>query len=168
MVTAVLSSRTALQPTIVPFAHPQGCRAYLVADAAAKVALALDVHLDQVDELARHAARAGWRIEHVLDTHTHADHPSGSAELARRTGARRMAHEKAKHAGVAHHPHDGEELVLGALHARILHTPGHTPDHLVLHVGDALFAGDTLLIGSVARTDFLGGDAGQLFDSLQR
>jgi glyoxylase-like metal-dependent hydrolase (beta-lactamase superfamily II) len=50
----------------------------------------------------------------------------------------------------------------------VRHAPGHTPDHLVLLSDGALFSGDTLLIGSVARTDFLGGDAGQLFDSLHR
>ncbi|MEQ1894417.1 MAG: rhodanese-like domain-containing protein, partial [Planctomycetota bacterium] len=55
-----------------------------------------------------------------------------------------------------------------AFEAKILHAPGHTPDHLVVAVGEHLFAGDTLLIGSVARTDFLGGDPRQLFDTLQR
>src|SRR5690606_19277181 len=50
----------------------------------------------------------------------------------------------------------------------VMHAPGHTPDHIVLRTDAAVFAGDTLLIGAVARTDFIGGDAGQLFDSLRR
>jgi glyoxylase-like metal-dependent hydrolase (beta-lactamase superfamily II) len=155
-------------PEVVTLTHPQGCRSYLVADPASGQALAIDPHLDLVDELERRVRAAGWQLGHVLDTHTHADHPSGSAALAARFGAERLAHELANHRGVARHPGDGETLALGSLEARILHAPGHTPDHLVVALGEHLFAGDTLLIGSVARTDFLGGDARQLFDTLQR
>jgi len=153
---------------VVPFPHPQGCRSYLAADVTAKRALAIDPHLDLVGELEARVRREGWTLDYVLDTHTHADHPSGSGELARRLSSVRLAHELAHHRGVARHPADGEELALGRLKARVLHAPGHTPDHLVLELGGVLFSGDTLLIGGVARTDFLGGDAGQLFDSLQR
>lgn len=155
-------------PAVVTLTHPQGCRSYLVADPASGQALAIDPHLDLVDELERRVRAAGWKLGLVLDTHTHADHPSGSAALALRTGAVRIAHAQARHRGVVRHPADGETLALGAFEARILHAPGHTPDHLVVAVGEHLFAGDTLLIGSVARTDFLGGDPRQLFDTLQR
>ncbi|MSR63392.1 MAG: MBL fold metallo-hydrolase [Planctomycetes bacterium] len=153
---------------VVPFPHPQGCRSYLAADVGTKRALAIDPHLDLVGELEARVRREGWTLDYVLDTHTHADHPSGSAELARRLSSVRLAHELAHHRGVARHPRDGEELALGRLKARVLHAPGHTPDHLVLALEGVLFAGDTLFIGGVARTDFLGGDAGQLFDTLQR
>lgn len=159
---------TAAGPTVVTLAHPQGCRSYLVADPASGQALAIDPHLDHVDELEGRLRTLGWKLGFVLDTHTHADHPSGSAALAARTGAVRLAHEKAHHRGVARHPADGETLTLGSYTAKILHAPGHTPDHVVVAVGEHLFAGDTLLIGSVARTDFLGGDPRQLFDTLQR
>ena len=161
-------SAAASAPEIVTLAHPQGCRSYLVADPASGRTLAIDPHLDHVDELERRVRAAGWTLAFVLDTHTHADHPSGSAALAARLGAVRLAHEKAHHRGVAQHPADGETLALGTFEAKILHAPGHTPDHLVVAVGEHLFAGDTLLIGSVARTDFLGGDPRQLFDTLQR
>ncbi|HEX6884898.1 MAG TPA: MBL fold metallo-hydrolase [Planctomycetota bacterium] len=164
----VSSSRALPAPTVVPFAHPQGCRSYLVADGAARRALAIDPHLDLVDELEQRLRSEGWTLDYVLDTHTHADHPSGSAALAARFGSVRVAHALAHHRGVALHPEDGQELDLGALRARVLHAPGHTPDHLVVVVGNELFTGDTLLIGGVARTDFLGGDAGTLFDTLQR
>lgn len=150
------------------FAHPQGCRGYLIADPQSQEALALDVHADFVEDFAAAARREGWRIRFVVDTHTHADHPSGSRELAAHCGATRVAHERSQHAGVDLHPADGEVLPLGAQRIVVRHAPGHTPDHLVLLAGDALFSGDTLLIGGVARTDFLGGDAGVLHDSLQR
>ena len=161
-------SAQAPAPEVVTLAHPQGCRSYLVADPASGQALAIDPHLDHVDELTERLRTRGWKLAFVLDTHTHADHPSGSAALAARSGAVRLAHEKAHHRGVAQHPADGSTLALGGFEVKVLHAPGHTPDHLVVAVGEHLFAGDTLFIGSVARTDFLGGDARQLFDTLQR
>lgn len=149
-------------------AHVQGCRAYLLADPESRHALALDVHLDLVQEAMDALEQQGWELRYVVDSHTHADHLSGSAQLARRSGALRVAHAASQHTGVKLHPTDGQQLHLGDLGVTVLHAPGHTPDHLVLRVEGAVFSGDTLLIGGVARTDFLGGDAGQLFDSLRR
>jgi glyoxylase-like metal-dependent hydrolase (beta-lactamase superfamily II)/rhodanese-related sulfurtransferase len=139
-----------------------------VADPASKQALAIDVHLDLVEAACADVRQNGWTLLYVVDTHTHADHPSGSAALAARCRSTRIAHEQAHHRGVGRHPADGEALQLGDRSVTVRHAPGHTPDHLVLLVEGAVFAGDTLLIGGVARTDFLGGSAGQLFDSLQR
>lgn len=151
-----------------PFAHPQGCCSYLVGDPESRQALAIDPHLDSVGELGATLQRLGWSLRYVVDTHTHADHPSGAAKLAGRFSATRVAHPAGDHQGVKRHPADGDVLHLGDQTITVYHAPGHTPDHLVLLTPDALFSGDTLLIGAVARTDFLGGDAGQLFDSIHR
>ena len=151
---------------VVPFAHPQGCRGYLLADPSSKEALALDVHLDLVDDMADKVKAEGWKLRYVVDTHTHADHPSGAGEMAARFGSTRMTHAKALHAGVSTHPKNGERIPLGSLAITVRYAPGHTPDHMVLVSDGALFSGDSLFIGGVARTDFLGGDAGQLFDSI--
>ncbi len=153
---------------VVPFAHPQGCRTYLVADPASKQAMAIDVHLDLVEDVRKRVAKEGWTLPYVVDTHTHADHPSGAGGLAPHFGSTRIAHEVAGHAGVARHPKDGDTLHLGDQVVAVHHAPGHTPDHLVMVTDGALFSGDTLMIGGVARTDFLGGDAGQLYDSIHR
>jgi glyoxylase-like metal-dependent hydrolase (beta-lactamase superfamily II)/rhodanese-related sulfurtransferase len=154
--------------TVLPLLHPQGCRGYVVADPASRQALAIDIHLDLVEDAAAAVQQNGWKLPYVVDTHTHADHPSGSAALAARMNSTRIAHHKANHRGVSRHPADGDVLHLGDQVVTVRHAPGHTPDHLVLLIDGAVFAGDTLLIGGMARTDFLGGDAGQLFDSLQR
>jgi glyoxylase-like metal-dependent hydrolase (beta-lactamase superfamily II) len=154
--------------TVLPLLHPQGCRGYLVADPASRQALAIDIHLDLVEDAAAAVREHDWTLLFVVDTHTHADHPSGSAALAARQRSTRIAHAKANHRGVSRHPADGEVLRLGSQPVTVRHAPGHTPDHLVLLIDGAVFAGDTLLIGGVARTDFLGGDAGQLYDSLRR
>ncbi len=151
---------------VVVFAHPQGCRGYLLADPASKEALALDVHLDLVHAMAERVKAEGWKVLYVVDTHTHADHPSGAGAFAARFKAVRIAHEKAHHVGVAVHPKDGEKLRLGKLEVTVRHAPGHTPDHMVLTADGAFFSGDSLFIGGVARTDFMGADAGQLFDSI--
>lgn len=155
--------------TVAAFRHPQGCRTYLVADPDSGEALAIDVHLDFVHAVSERIKAEGWKLRFVVDTHTHADHPSGSGALvAAHNNATRVAHADAHHAGVSLHPTDGEQLALGDQHITIKHAPGHTPDHVVLLTEHVLFAGDSLFIGGVARTDFLGGDAGTLYDSLQR
>lgn len=153
---------------VVTFAHPQGCRGYLIADAASKEALALDPHLDLVNDMAERVAAEGWTLRAVADTHTHADHPSGAGALAARLNSVRMAHPNARHAGVTVQLREGDAIRLGAQSLTVRHAHGHTPDHLVLLADGALFSGDSLFIGSVARTDFLGGDAGALFDTLHR
>ncbi|MDF1699700.1 MAG: DUF2892 domain-containing protein [Planctomycetota bacterium] len=165
--TTPSSARAVGALRVLPLLHPQGCRTYVLADETSRQALALDVHLDLVDTVEAAVRDAGWTLPYVVDSHTHADHPSGAGALAARFASTRIAHELAGHDGVTRHPADGDTLHLGDQAVTVRHAPGHTPDHLVLLAEGALFAGDTLLIGSVARTDFLGGDAGQLFDSIQ-
>ena len=168
MTTASLTPEAVGTLLVVPLSHPQGCRTYVLADPKSKQALAVDVHFDFVDEVAKLVAGEGWTLPYVVDTHTHADHPSGAGKLAELTGCTRIAHELSGHAGVSRHPRDGDLLHLGDQVLTVRHAAGHTPDHMVLVSDAALFAGDTILIGGVARTDFLGGDAGQLFDSIHR
>jgi glyoxylase-like metal-dependent hydrolase (beta-lactamase superfamily II)/rhodanese-related sulfurtransferase len=144
--------------------HPQGCRTYLVKEPESGEALVLDPHLDAVPILLQ--AAVGSRVRWIVDSHTHADHPSGAGALAALDTSIRVAHAKSRHAGVTHLPDDGESLSLGDRSLTVRHTPGHTPDHLVLEGEGLLFSGDSLLIGSVARADFIGGDAGALYDSI--
>ncbi|HBC89375.1 MAG TPA: hypothetical protein DCZ94_20740 [Lentisphaeria bacterium] len=151
---------------VITFKHPQGCCGYLIADKTSKEALALDVHLDLVHDMAERVKTEGWKLRYVVDTHTHADHPSGSRDIASKFSCTRIAHEKAQHAGVTAHPKNGGKINLGSLEITFRHAPGHTPDHMVLIADGALFSGDSLFIGGVARTDFLGGDAGLLFDTI--
>ncbi len=134
-----------------------GCASYVVGDGGE--AVVVDPRWD-VDVYERVAAARGARIVAVADTHDHADHLSGRARLARRTGA--TAHRPAR-AG-ASRPGDlrhGDELRAGDVVLRALAAPGHRPEHLALAVIDgarcpepcALLAGDSLLVGAVARPD---------------
>ena len=169
MAVSVQSSTSIGSLMVRPLAHPQGCRTYWIVEPESGEALVLDPHLDFVDRIVGEANQAGWAVRYIVDSHTHADHPSGAHALAGRLdGAARVAHEASSHAGVTRHPADGDELTLGSAKLVIRHAPGHTPDHIVLVADGVLFSGDTLLIGAVARTDFLGGDAGTLYDSIHR
>ena len=137
-----------------------GCASYLIGDDDAGVAAVVDPRLD-IDEYLRLARYLGVSIEHVLETHTHADHVSGHSRLAAATGAVIHIHREAG-AGYAHEPFDdGWELSLGALRVRALHTPGHRPEHTAFVLVDtargpepwAVLTGDSLFVGDVARPD---------------
>ena len=137
-----------------------GCASYLIGDEDAGVAAVVDPRLD-IDEYLRLARYMGVRIEHVLETHNHADHVSGHGRLAAATGARVHIHR----AAAAEYPHrafdDGWSLQLGSVLVRALHTPGHRPEHTSFALVDtgrgpepwAVLSGDRLFVGDVARPD---------------
>lgn len=143
-----------------------GHASYLVASQKTGDALVLDPQRHIEGYLG--AARAkGVRIRYVVDTHGHNDYVSGALELAARTGARVCTGAEAQVA-YDHRPlKDGDEIDLGPdVRVRVLHTPGHTPEHISLLVFDrttsdeepALFlSGGALLVGDLARPDLLGG-----------
>ena len=118
-------------------------------------------------------------IRYVIDTHLHADHPSAGRALAEAAGATYVLHENAEAAFSFQRARDDETLALGNVMLSVLHTPGHTPEHLSLLVTDrtrapepwALLSGHTLMVGDVGRTE-LASDAASgartLFASLAR
>jgi hydroxyacylglutathione hydrolase len=154
-----------------------GCASYLVGDAGAGVAAVIDPQWD-IEPYLRLSRLHGVRIEHVLETHNHADHVSGHGRLASATGAAIHVHQLAE----AAYPHesltDGWRLRLGELEIEALHTPGHRPEHTAFLLRDtarsdepwAILTGDSLFVGDVARPDLAidpqDGAAG-IFHSLQ-
>jgi len=154
-----------------------GCAAYIVGSDGGEAAV-VDPRIDMVDEILSVAKREGLRVRYVVETHNHADHVAGHHELAERTGATIAVHADA---GVEY-PHlalrDGDELPLGEVALRVLHTPGHRPEHIALAIVDTTrggdpwvaLTGDSLFIGDVARPDLaIDGEKGaaQLFHSLR-
>jgi glyoxylase-like metal-dependent hydrolase (beta-lactamase superfamily II) len=146
---------------------PEGCVAYLAWDPSVPEALAVDPRLDQVEALLALARERGVRIRAVIDTHTHADHLSGARRLAERAGAELLAPAGSRIAAPARRVAPGSTFKAGALDVRVLAAPGHTPDAVALHAGGALFTGDSLFLEGVGRTDFPGGSADDLLDTLQ-
>ena len=137
-----------------------GCASYLIGDHHAGVAAVVDPKFE-IDEYLRLARYMGVSIEHILETHNHADHVSGHGRLAAATGAVIHVHRVAA-AEYDHEPFDdGWELELGALTVRAIHTPGHRPEHtaFALVATDrgsdpwAVLTGDSLFVNDVARPD---------------
>jgi hydroxyacylglutathione hydrolase len=136
------------------------CASYLVGDTSAGVAAVIDPQWS-IEPYLRLSRLHGVTIEHVLETHNHADHVSGHGRLARATGATIHVHEMA---GVeyAHEPFtDGWRLKLGEVEIEAMHTPGHRPEHTSFLLRDsrrrgdpwAVLTGDSLFVGDVARPD---------------
>ena len=137
-----------------------GCASYLLGDPREGVAAVIDPQWDIGPYL--HLSRIhGVRIEHILETHNHADHVSGHGRLAAATGATIHVNELAG----AEYPHegfaDGWKLALGSVQVEAVHTPGHRPEHTSFLLRDegrggepwALLSGDSLFVGDVARPD---------------
>src|SRR5262245_60082930 len=117
------------------------CASYLVGDTAAGVAAVIGPR-GSIEPCLRLSRLRGVRVEHVLVTHTHADHVSGRGRLARATGATIRVHELAD----AEYPHeaftDGWKLVLGDVEIEAMHTPGQRPEHTSFLLRDAERDGD--------------------------
>ena len=152
-----------------------GCASYLVASRQSHEAAIVDpAHaIEQYDALLE---LRGFRLRYVIDSHIHADHVSGARRLAAEHDAELGLYEGA-HVSYPFRPlHDGEELPLGQLRLRVVHTPGHRPELISILVinperspePSMVLTGDSLLVGDVGRPDFGGGDAAAQYESLTR
>ena len=138
--------------------------------------------VDPVGDVApylRAAEQTGMRILYVVDTHLHADHLSSGRELAAAAGAEYVLFEGADASLGFRGVRDRDVLPLGNVSAEVLHTPGHTPEHICLLVTDRtraeepwfVLTGHTLMVGDVGRTELAASaDEGArvLFRSLRR
>jgi len=134
--------------------------ARIIFDRVGRVAAIVDPQRD-IEIYLDAARKRNVRIEHVIETHLHADFVSGHHELAERTGARIYLGARAgasfPHVAV----HDGDGITLGSIKLTFLETPGHTLESICILVGDlnrssepvAVLTGDTLFIGDVGRPD---------------
>lgn len=110
--------------------------------------------------------KAGGRIVAVIDTHVHADHLPGAWEIQRATGATIMMHETSSVRFPFAKLGEGDNNLAG-VYLRVIHTPGHAPEHICLLLENrAVLTGDSLLVGDVGRTDLGRGDADSLYDTL--
>ncbi len=172
---------------------------YLVSDPAAKTAAVIDPVLDfdprnarletrSADAILRAVRDQGLTLTYVLETHAHADHLSAADYLRKQTGAKVVIGARITEVQKIFIPvfeaddvtPDGavfdqlvteeDELPLGGLRVRVLHTPGHTPACVTYLIGDAAFVGDTLFMPDygAARADFPGGDAATLYRSIRK
>ena len=141
------------------------------------------------DRLIAFVKDKGLTVDWIIDTHVHADHltaaPYVKSQLGGRTGigehistvqkvfANIFNEDQRFHTDGSQFDHlfkDGETYKIGTIDAKAIHTPGHTPACMSHVIGDAVFVGDTIFAPDfgTARCDFPGGDAGTLYDSIQR
>ena len=148
-----------------------GCASYLIGDEEAGVAVVVDPSY-AVEQYLDEAARNGLRLVAVLETHTHADHLSGHGRLALEHGLPVHIHPIAAVSYPNEPVADGQVLEFGAVRVRVLHTPGHRPEHCCFLVDERiLLTGDSLFVGDAARPDLAVAardGARDLFHSLHR
>ena len=148
-----------------------GCASYLVGDRDAAVAVVVDPAL-AIEQYVEAAAAESVRIERVLETHTHADHVSGHGRFAVEHGLPVAIHSLAEPEYPCEALADGDVVRVGATEIRVMHTPGHRPEHCAFVVDDKLvLTGDSLFVGDAARPDLAIAareGAQDLFGSLER
>lgn len=170
---------------------PLQCNCTILGCEETRRALVIDPG-DEADRILEALKRLDLTLVGILHTHAHLDHVGATQALARPSGARIMLHPadqflydhvdmQARMFGfpipqsipVDHHVRDGEAISFGQRSGEIVHTPGHTPGSLCLRVdagaavqAPTLFAGDTLFLGSIGRTDLWGGDMDQILRSI--
>nr|WP_245943903.1 MBL fold metallo-hydrolase [Acuticoccus kandeliae] len=144
---------------------------------------------DHADEIIAYVTSHGLKVEWLIETHVHADHLSAAPYIQEKVGGKLGIGDKITvvqdtfgkifNEGTEFQRDgsqfdrlfkDGDTYTIGGMTATAIHTPGHTPACMTHVIGDAAFVGDTLFMpdGGSARADFPGGDAGVLYDSIQK
>jgi glyoxylase-like metal-dependent hydrolase (beta-lactamase superfamily II)/rhodanese-related sulfurtransferase len=150
-----------------------GCASYVIASRRTHEAAIIDpaIETEPYEGLLR---ERGFLLRFVIDTHIHADHVSGARRLVSQYGGALCLHESAQVAYPFRPLSDHQELELGQLRLRVLHTPGHRPELISILIANPVrspepsmvLTGDSLLVGDVGRPDFGGGDAAAQYESL--
>lgn len=165
---------------------PLEANCFIIGDDGTRKAMIVDPG-DEPDRLVDIVKREALDVEYIVCTHAHFDHVGAVPDLKRETGAKIVIHRDEKEIyqaardmaafwGYDIEPlpepdllvEDGEEIRLGNLAFKVLHTPGHSPGGICLFGEGLVITGDTLFAGAVGRTDFHGGDMNRLRQSFDR
>jgi glyoxylase-like metal-dependent hydrolase (beta-lactamase superfamily II) len=165
---------------------PLEANCFLIGDEDSRKAMVIDPG-DEPDRIMAVVKDGNLSVEYIVCTHAHFDHVGAVPDIKGETGAKIILHkdeleiyqgakDMAAFWGYDISPlpepdllvEDGDEIRLGALSFRVLHTPGHSPGGMCLFGAGAVVTGDTLFAGAVGRTDFHGGDINKLKGSFQR
>jgi glyoxylase-like metal-dependent hydrolase (beta-lactamase superfamily II) len=165
---------------------PLATNVQILADAAAREAIAIDTAIPSLAWISEELAARGWTLKLIVSTHGHWDHVGDNAAIAEHTGAAiavhaadrdRLVHPKPLFAPFEIPPSvpavelaEGRVIRFGALRLEVLHTPGHTEGSVCLLASDSgiLFSGDTLFAGGWGRVDLPGGSPEAMVESIAR
>ena len=139
---------------------------YLIASRAGGEALIIDPVLENVNRYIRLLEELDLKLVKVIDTHIHADHISGMAELRDKTNCTTVMGDKTHADIVSMKVSDNEFINIENLKFKALFTPGHTSESFSFLMDDRIFTGDTLLIRGTGRTDFQNGNPADSYDSI--
>ena len=149
---------------------------YIIGDENSKEAIIVDAGWD-VDKLIDISNKEKLKITKIILTHSHYDHVQKIDELASKTNAEVYFHENdyneikkiIKNSNIKIIKlKNNDEIKIGKIKIKIIHTPGHTPGAICLLFENKLITGDTLFVNAIGRTDLAGGDSLKLFESLQK
>ena len=139
---------------------------YFLADATSKEAVLIDPVDSNIETYLKLLASDGYTLKYSLETHVHADHVTASGDLRALTQAQTGVSKACGAITASLQLNDGDVLQFGRYELKVIATPGHTAGSVSYLCKNRLFTGDALLINGCGRTDFQGGDAGTLFDSI--
>jgi len=164
---------------------PMEANCYILADEKTKRAIIIDPG-DEAEKILRKVNAEELEIIYIVNTHAHIDHIGANDIIREETGACLLIHsadapfledpemnlsimidKKRKFSSPTKMLEEGDQIRVDGISLRVLHTPGHTPGSICLHVKDKLFTGDTLFAGSVGRTDLPGGNLLDLENSIK-
>ena len=139
---------------------------YLIASEKGREALIIDPVLENVERYIQLLKEIDLKLVKVIDTHIHADHISGIAELRDQTNCVTIMGDKTATDVVSMQVSDEELIKIDGLELRALFTPGHTSESFSFLMKDRIFTGDTLLIRGTGRTDFQNGNPRDSYNSI--
>lgn len=152
------------------FERESSTYSYLIGCEQTHEAVLIDTVKTELNNYLTLLAELDLKLICVLDTHTHADHITAAGALRTETGALTLLGEQAHSFCVSKALHHGDQIAVGQLKIKALHTPGHTDDSYSFILEDKgqtyAFTGDTLLIRGTGRTDFQNGNAAEQYASL--
>jgi len=158
---------------------------YIVGDETTGEGIVIDPG-DEAGRIVARVRRLRLKVGKIVNTHAHVDHIAAAQAVKEELGAKLYLHpaEQIHLPGLLEYAlmfglsdarmptvdialHDGDEIPFGSRRILVTNTPGHTPGHCVLRIGDDLFCGDLIFAGSIGRTDLPGGDYEAMVDSLE-
>jgi glyoxylase-like metal-dependent hydrolase (beta-lactamase superfamily II) len=139
---------------------------YLLVDSSSREAVLIDPVASHIEAYMLMINQYNLQLKYALETHVHADHITASGMLRERLAIKTGVSELCGATTADMQLNDGDVLQFGAEQIRVIATPGHTAGSVSFLWNERIFTGDTLLINGCGRTDFQGGSAESLFDSI--